>query len=223
MLTLASPAVHARTLGCRNKCAVAVEVKGNVRMSAFGSTAWHTTRLVISQARPHSSDFPGSGSGAAATPPPAAQPPAPDKAAVAKQPKVKEESDTLHLTQGSRSHLYGINTLRKYFPKACAELVANGGKGSCSVHIYMRRPDGRLSTYEVKISTNSTRNSFILRMAGLSRFLQDTGMQDGDLVRLSWAPQPETAAGPAGGGMPQQRKVMVEVLGRSSPPPAAAS
>mgnify|MGYP001807255686 CR=1 FL=1 len=47
------------------------------------------------------------------------------------------------------------------------------------MHIYMRRPDGRLSTYEVKISTNSTRNSFIVSGAESLHLLEQAGVITG--------------------------------------------
>ncbi|KAG2441400.1 hypothetical protein HYH02_009989 [Chlamydomonas schloesseri] len=181
-----------------------------------------STCTVAAQALPPLSS---SSSGSAGRP--GDKPPARAPKATAKQPKPEEQSDTLHLSVGNRSHLYGVATLRKFFAAECAALEASDGKGGGhTIHLYMQGNGTQSRVYELKLSTNKTKNSFIFRITGLSRFIKDTGIQAGDLVRLSWAPEPEptaaaaAAAGGPGGAVAQQpqRKVMVEVLGAPPPP-----
>ncbi|KAG2439689.1 hypothetical protein HYH02_010569 [Chlamydomonas schloesseri] len=128
-------------------------------------------------------------------------------------PRALRAQHVLRLTHGTRRHLLGRATLRTFFPEA-AEAVTARRCGSEPVLLHRLLADGTtLVSYHVLLSYSPSKGGKDVRLLGLTRMMQDMGLQPGACVRLSWGPQmqmADVAAVPAAAGGQGQRVVMVE-------------
>ncbi|KAG2436718.1 hypothetical protein HXX76_006242 [Chlamydomonas incerta] len=112
--------------------------------------------------------------------------------------------------------------LRHFFP-AEIDAVLAAQRGSEPVQVHWLQEDGTLKPYELALSYKKAGTGRFARLMGLSRFINDTGLQQGGYVRLAWGPEPAVVTGAAMGGAPQRqqnrrRMVVIELLDQ---PPAA--